>query len=84
MSSKPLRTNKAPALNFSANCPFGVIFVAFCRSQHKDFAREEMRQKETNTYILGRDYDFLTFSPLLATQALRRASKLKTESSIYS
>ena len=78
--NKPLRTNKAPTLNFSDKCPFGLIFVVFFRSQRKNFAREEMRQKETNTYTLERDYHFVTISPLLATQTLRQASKFKTES----
>ena len=79
---KPPLTKSDPPLFFSYKCPFELIFVAFCRSQHKDFAREEMGQKETNTHNLEKNYHFVTFSPSNLIHSLSRESKLNTVLSI--
>ena len=71
-----------PPLFLSYKHPFELIFVAFCRSQHKDFAREETKQKEANTYILEKNYHLVIFSPFDFIHCIRRESKLNTVLSI--
>ena len=73
----PPKEKSFPAF-FLCKCPFELIFVAFCRSQHKDFAREETNQKEANTYIVKKNCHFVTFSPFNFIHCLRRKSKLNT------